>query len=71
MYHAHNRKWEKRNDRRNKTAKSRKNQNAWRKGKLQAIKNSRRRLDQTSGDELNIRKEYLRRTRQLFETNRL
>ena len=37
MCYGHNKKWEKTNNKRNKTAKSRKNQNAWRKGKLQLL----------------------------------
>ena len=34
MYHANNENWQKRNNGRNKTTKSRKNQNSWREEKL-------------------------------------
>ena len=50
MWHAHNKKWEKTNNGRNKTAKSRKNQNAWRKGKLQVYGNIGNGHHQTNGD---------------------
>ena len=37
MYHAHNEKWENTNNGWNRTTKSVKNQNVWRKGKLQEL----------------------------------
>ena len=37
MSHAHNEKWKKTNNVRNRIAESKKNQNAWRKGNLQAL----------------------------------
>ena len=51
MCQSHNEKWKKINKGRNRTAKSRKNQNARRKGKLQVLGNIRRRYHQTNRDE--------------------
>ena len=65
MYHAHNEKWKKTNNGRNKTAKSKKNQNAWRKGNLQVIGNIG--SEQAEMKEKK-KKECLRRTRKLLET---
>ena len=48
MCHAHNEKLRKRNNRRNRAAKSAKNQNAWSKGKLQVFGNIGSRHHQTS-----------------------
>ena len=44
-------KWRKTNNARNISAKSRKNQNAWRKEKLQILENTGSRHHQTNGDE--------------------
>ena len=49
--HAYNEKWEKANNRRNKTAKLEKNQNTRREGKLQVLGNIRSRHHQTSSNE--------------------
>ena len=51
MRHVHNEKWKKTNNGRNRTAKSRKNQNTWRKGKLQLLGNIGSEHHQTSEDE--------------------
>ena len=51
MCFAHNEKWEKRNHGRNRVAKTGKNQNAWRKRKLQVLGNIERGYRQTSRDE--------------------
>ena len=59
--------WKKRNKRRNRTAKSRMNENAFRKGKLQKVENTGRGHHQISRDERKIRKEFLSRTRKLLE----
>ena len=56
------------NDGRNRTTKSRKNQNAWRKGNLQIRGNIGSGRHQTCGDERKIKIDYLRRTRKLRET---
>ena len=55
MCHAHNEKWQKRYNGRNRTAKSRKNQNSWRKRKLQVLGDFRRGHQQTSGDRKKMR----------------
>ena len=55
------------NNRRNRTAKSRKNRNTWRKGKLQVLGNIGC-GHQTSGDEKRIRKQYFKQRRKLSET---
>ena len=63
---AHNEKWKKPNNERNRTATSRKNQNARRKGRLQVVWNiGSENLKQV---EMKIRKEYLRWTRKLLQT---
>ena len=51
MYHAYNKKWKKTNNRRIKTPKSRKNQNARRKRNLQVFGNIESGHHQTSGNE--------------------
>ena len=51
MCHAHNEKWKKVNNKRNRMAKSKKNQNVWRKGKLQIQGNLESGQYQTNGDE--------------------
>ena len=51
MWHAHNEKWKKTNNERNRTTKSRKNQNSWREEKLRIVGNIRSGYHQTSGDE--------------------
>ena len=50
MCHVYNEKYKKRKNRGNWTAKSRKNQNPLKKGKLQVFGNTRSRHHQTSGD---------------------
>ena len=50
MYHANNEKRETTRDGRNKTTKSRKNQNAWRKGSLKILGNIGSGHHQTCGD---------------------
>ena len=52
--YTHNQKWKKTNNGRNKTAKLRKKQNTWRKGKLQVIGNIGNEHHQTNGDERKI-----------------
>ena len=52
----------------NRTAKSRKNQNPRRKGNLQVLGGTGNGHNQTPGDEIKNKKEYLRRTRKLLET---
>ena len=56
MCYANNEKWKETNNRRNRTAKSRKNQNAEGKGKLQVLGNTGIGLHQTSVDERKIKK---------------
>ena len=51
MFHADNEKWEKRNNRRNRTAKSGKDQNAGRKRNLQVLENMESGHHQTSREE--------------------
>ena len=68
MCHAHNEKWKRTNNWRNRTAKSRKNQNGLRKGKLQVLGNIGSRYHQTNWDEIKKRKVYLRQMRKLLET---
>ena len=63
-----NEKWEMTHDRRNQTAKSRKNKYALRKGNLQILGNIGSWHHQTSGNERKIKKEYLRRIRKLLES---
>ena len=54
---------------RNRTTKSRKTWNAWRKGNLQILGDVEIRHDQTCEDERKkLKKKYLRRTRKLLET---
>ena len=65
MCHTNNEKGKMANDVRNRTTKSRKNQNTRRKGNLQILGNIR------SGDERKNKKEYPRRTRKLLETRLL
>ena len=48
--HTHYEKWKNTNNRRNRNAKSRKNQNVWRKGKLQVLGNGGSAHHQTSRD---------------------
>ena len=63
MCHANNELWEKTNDGRNRTTKSRMNQNAWRKGKLQVLENIGNGHHQTSQGEKkkkNLKREFLR-----------
>ena len=67
MYHANNENQKTSTGRKNRTTKSRKNQNARRKGNLQVLGNIRNGHSQTCGDEKKIKKEYHRRTRKLFE----
>ena len=67
MCHAYNKKWQKRNNCRNRTAKSGKHQNAWREGKILVLGNIRGRHYQTEMKE-KIRKEYFKRTRKFLET---
>ena len=69
MYQADNKKQKTRNDGRNKSTKSRKNQNARREGNLQILGNIRRRHPQTSRNERKEKKKKdLRRMRKLLET---
>ena len=56
MCHAYNENWIKRNNRMNRNAKSGKNQNIWKKGKLQVLGNIRNGHHQTSRDERKNRK---------------
>ena len=51
MYHAHDEKWKKAKNGMNRTAKSRKNQDAWRKRNLQVLGNIETGHHQTSRDE--------------------
>ena len=51
MCYTPNEKWKKTNNGRNRTRKSRKNKNAWRKGKLQVLGNIGSGHHQISGDE--------------------
>ena len=67
MCHANNEKRKTTNDGRNRTIKSRKNQNTRTKGNLQVLGNTGSGPHQTSGDERKKIK-YLRRTRKLLET---
>ena len=71
MCHADNEKWENINRKRNRTAKSRKNQDAWRERKLQVIRNIGSGHHQSSGNEGILKNLYLRRTRKLFKTKAL
>ena len=69
LCHAHNRKWKKKNNGRNRTAKSGKNLNALSETNLQVLRNIGSGYHQTSGDERKIKKKpFLRRTRKLLET---
>ena len=68
MCYAHNEKWKKTIDWRNRTTKSRKNQCS-EKSKLTSIwEYWKQRHHQTSGDERKDKKEYLKRTRKQLET---
>ena len=72
MCHAYHEKRKTTNDEGNGTTKSRKNQNAPRKGNLQILGNIGSGHNQTSRDERKkLKKEYLRSTRKLLETNQL
>ena len=68
MCHANNEKQKTTNNGWNRSNKSRKNQNALRKGNLQMLGNIGSGHHQISGDERIIKNEYLRRTRKAFET---
>ena len=68
MCHVNNEKRETTRDRQNGTSKSRKNQNAWRKGNLQILENTGSEHHQTSRDDRKILKDYPRRTKKLLET---
>ena len=60
--------WGKKNNERNRTAKSGKNQNTRSKGKLQVLRNIKNKHYQTSRDYgKKIRKGYFKQTRKLFE----
>ena len=63
MCHRNNETRKTKNDGRNRTTKSRKNQNTWREKNLYILKNIEIWLHLTSGDERRIYKQYLRRTR--------
>ena len=69
MSDANNEKLAKRNKRKNRTAKSRKNQNALRKVNLQVLGNIGNGYHESSRLKKKIRKEYLRRKRKCLETN--
>ena len=69
MCSAYNQKRERTDNGRNRTVKSRKNQNAWRKGNLRVLRNIESSHHQTSGDERKNKKEYLRQTSKLLEIN--
>ena len=71
MCNVENEKWEKRDNGKNGTNKSKTNQNAWGEGKPLLVGNIRRGHERTSGDERKMRKDYLRWTRKLLETNLL
>ena len=55
MWHAHNGKWEKRNNRRGITTKSGGYENAWRKGKLQVLGNAGSGYSQTRRKKIEIK----------------
>ena len=57
LCHAVNEKWENRNNGKNKSAKSEKHQNAYRKGKLQVLMNSINERHKTNRDERRRKKE--------------
>ena len=68
MWHANNEKGKTINDGRNRTTKSRKNQNTWRKGNLQILGNIERGHHQICGNERkNLKKEYHSKTRKLLK----
>ena len=58
MWHVNDKKWKKSNNKRNTTSKSRKNQRAWRKGKLQVPRIEE--ADTIKQAEMKNRKEYVR-----------
>ena len=68
MYHAYNEKRKTTKDGRNRSTKSRKNQNAQRKGNLQILGNIGSRHHQISGDEGKNKEELFWRARKLLET---
>ena len=68
MCHANNEKRKNTNNGRNRTTKPRKNQSAWRKGKLQVLDNIGGGHYQISEDKRKIAKEYHRRTIKLLKT---
>ena len=82
MCHAHYEKWEKINNRWNRTTKSRKNQNVWREGKLEVLRNigsgyhqaseyKRKKKKDEKKKKKEKRKEYYRRTRKLLHQTKL
>ena len=62
MFHANNEKQERKNDERNRTTKSRKNKNTWKKENVQILANIGNQYHQASGDE---RKNF----KKLFQSN--
>ena len=67
MCNSNNEKWKKKNNGRNRTANSRKYQNALRNGKLQVLGNKVGTIKHADMKE-KLRKEYLRRSRKLLKT---
>ena len=68
MYHTNNEKLKMTNNGKTRTTKSRKNQNYWRKEKLQVLGNTGSRHHQTSKEKILKNKDELRRKRKFLET---